>query len=142
MTTALKANPGRRKRWNREDTAWPSAAAGRRRHPSPHRLLDPDHASVVADTRNAVVLEKSRSIQVHDIAQLSHDEGWRHGETRAHHVAHHHTEAEAARLADHGQAFGETAALIELDIDPVEPVGEARQIGEAEDTLIGDQRDR
>src|SRR5262249_15053511 len=110
------------------------------RLPAPDRLVGPDHSLGVSHRGYVVLAQEGRSIQIDDLAELTQHERWRHGETRAHHVADHHSESQAVRLPCHRQSFGEAATLVELDIDDVESSDESRHVREPESALIRHER--
>ena len=86
--------------------------------------------------------EEGRAVEVDDVAQLAEDEGRRHGEAGADHVADHHAEPEPARLRGHQQRLGEAAALVELDVDDVEAADQPGTSASAEHAFVGGDRDR
>jgi len=57
--------------------------------PAPHLLAAPRVAIGVRHAGRAVLGQEDRTVQIHHIAELSEHERRRHGETGAHHVAHH-----------------------------------------------------
>src|SRR3546814_1330030 len=74
-------------------------------------------AVLVAHRGRAVGGEEDRAVEVDHVAELPEHERRRRGQARAAHVADHHPLAKLARAPGHQQAFGEAAALVELDVD-------------------------
>src|SRR3546814_11442970 len=92
----------------------------------------------VADARRPVLPEEDRAVEVDYVAELPEHERRRRGQARAAHVADHHPLAELARAPGHQQAFGEAAALVELDVDDVEVVVARLKLGErSEERRVG-----
>src|SRR4029078_11868974 len=75
-----------------------------------------------------ILRKEGCAIEVEDVATLAKDERGSHRKAGSDHVADHDAKAEAARLLCHQQAFGKSAALIELDVDDVEAAYRGRQI--------------
>src|SRR4051812_41793508 len=87
---------------------------------SPNLVRAPDGTLAIFAGRAAVLAEERGAVEVDDVAMLPDDEGRRHREAGADHVADHHPEAVAARFLGNQQRLGEPAALVELDVDHVE----------------------
>ena len=66
----------------------------------------------------------------------------RHGKAGAHHAADHHLEVRRLRRLDHRDRFGQAAGLVELDVNHVVELGEARDVLHRVRRLVGAQRDR
>ena len=91
---------------------------------------------------HAVARDEERAVEVVEVAELAEDPGGRHREAGADHVADHHPEAQAACLRSHREALGESAALVELDVDDVEEPDQRFDVGEALNALVGGDRYR
>src|SRR3546814_897090 len=87
---------------------------------APDLVAAGDMAVLVAHRGRAVGGEEDRAVEVDHVAELPEHERRRRGQARAAHVADHHPLAKLARAPGHQQAFGEAAALVELDVDDVE----------------------
>src|SRR3546814_18216778 len=61
-------------------------------------------------------------------------------QARAAHVADHHPLDKLARAPGHQQAFGEAAALVELDVDAVEVVVARFELGAIAGAFVGGER--
>src|SRR3546814_2152279 len=107
---------------------------------APDRVGTFDVAIDVDDARRPVLPEEDRAVEVDHVAELPEHERRRRGRARAAHVADHHPLAELARAPGHQQAFGEAAALVELDVDDVEVVVARLKLGEIEDAFVGGER--
>ena len=89
-----------------------------------------DHPAAIFDAGHAIAREEGRAVEVDDVAELANEEGRRHRQAGAHHVADHHIEPERFRLPRDREPFGQPAAFIELDIDDVEASDERGGVGE------------
>src|SRR3546814_8046529 len=85
-------------------------------------------AFLVAHRGRAVGGEEDRAVEVDHVAELPEHERRRRGQARAAHVAHHHPLAKLARAPGHQQAFGEAAALVELDVRSEEHTSELQSL--------------
>ena len=92
--------------------------------------------------RRPVFAKKGWAVEVDDVTSLAKNEGGRHRQARAHHVADHYAKAVPARFVGDQQSFGEASTLVELDVDDVEAAKQARHVVEAERALVGCDRDR
>src|SRR3546814_2964988 len=75
-------------------------------------------------------------------SDLSEDEGRRHRQAGAHHVADHDTQPKLAGTGGDRQSLRQAATFVELDIDSVEPADERVQLGERHAAFVGGERQR
>ncbi len=118
--------------------------AGALRSPYPHSagLGGVNQAVLVAQSIGAILGEKQRPVEIDHPSPLRHEDRRRHRERRGDHAAGHDGEAEPFRFGCHRQRFGQSAGLVELDIDRVVA---AHQRGEAcavMHAFVGADRDR
>lgn len=64
-------------------------------------------------------------------------QGRRHGERRGDHAADHDGEAKTLGLGEEGERFGETARLVELDVDRVVAATQLREAGAIVHAFVG-----
>src|SRR5580698_10476261 len=101
-----------------------------------------DHAAGVFHRQRTVLAEEDRTVQIHHLAELTHEKGGRHGQGGAYHVPHHDIETETLRLERHCQGLGESTAFIELDVHHLESSDQCRDIGEPLYALVRRERYR
>jgi hypothetical protein len=128
-------------------TGWPksvfgeAAAAGiTRRSPSPGPVGD--LALLEQHRRLAVSRDEQGAVEIVDVAELAEQPGGRHRQTGADHVADHDAEAEPSRLGSHRETFGQTAALVELDVDDIAATDHRFDVDESLHALVRRDRDR
>src|SRR4051812_40335133 len=86
---------------------------------APKRLRRGDHSSLITDRRHAILSQKYRSIEVHDVTQLTENESRCHAKRGAEHVAHHYRQPQPARALRHLEPLGQAPTFVELDVDDV-----------------------
>src|SRR3546814_533711 len=101
-----------------------------------------DHPAAIFDAGHAVAREEGRTVEVDDVAELANEEGRRHREAGAHHVADHYVEPERLCLPRDREPFGQPAAFIELDIDDVEASDERGGVDARQRAFIVDDGQR
>src|SRR4051794_14622340 len=117
--------------------------AGSRGQPrSPNLVRAPDGTVTIFARGRAVLAQERGAVEVDDVAMLPDDEGRSHCEAGADHIADHDAKAVAARFLGNQQRLGETAALVELDVDHVEAANETGHVVETERAFIGSDRNR
>jgi hypothetical protein len=95
---------------------------------SPKSVRTGDSTVSVLDSDRTIGAQKYRAIEVDQLAQLSHYETGCHGERSPDHIAYHGAQARSFRFVRHGQGFGQSAALVQLDIHDVETIDGFRKI--------------
>src|SRR5258708_24948492 len=107
----------------------------------PHVVAAPRGSIGIRHAGSSILREEYRSVEIDDIAKLPEHEPRSHGQTGTDHIADHDLQPQTARFVRHRQTLGQTAALVELDVDHVEAAHETRQVGEAERAFIRGDRD-
>ena len=67
------------------------------------------------------------SIKISPLCRLRDQESGRHAQRSSAHISYHHVQTELARLAYHGQSFGQAATLVEFDVDRLVPVNQSNK---------------
>src|SRR3954469_10287778 len=92
---------------------WLSRLAG----PPEPALLRQDLPAFVAHALRTIVGQQQRTIEVGEVRQPGDDVGWSDAERRAQHVTHHQPKTTPARTRCERKRRGQSAALVELDVD-------------------------
>src|SRR3954463_3996660 len=103
---------------------------------SPNLVCAPNRAVAIFARGCAVLAQERGPVEVDDVAMLADDEGRSHCEAGADHISDHDTKAVAGAFPGNQQRLVEPAALVELDVDHVEPSNETGHVVEAERTFI------
>ncbi len=97
--------------------------------------------ALVAQGRLAVAREEQGTIKVDPVGPLRQKHSRGHGERRRHHATDHDLEARSAGRLGKSERLGQSAGLVELDVDGIVAPAEAIQVAARMQRFIGTHRD-
>src|SRR5262249_30027699 len=127
----------------RRRSDWYRSRPGRLRSVRHFEMLSPklgrgeiDFSVVIVEARIAVAREKQRPVKIDIISEARDNERWGHAQRSSDHAAGKNFESSFARAFAQTQRFGQPARLIELHVDHLVTLFQARKIFARMTTLV------